>query len=288
MISAVIREKLRDPSYLDQHMIAAAIVRDIGKVPWYDAHFLARFEAAKRYLAMVRPDVLSEFVAGFAPLRPPAGFKVREIDRLFEPHQFAAMLEIARSIPDNRLELHEIADFGRNVVHDHEYYTQVQAQIVPLVSELAGRELEPGYNFLSLYGADGRCDPHMDEPEAMYTLDICLDQSGPWPIHFSNIVDWPDATLMQGWDPRSVLADPAITFTPYALEPNKAILFNGSSQWHYRDSIAPGGFCTLLFMHYFPKGCGDLVRPRFWARHFGWAELEPLCDIFAEAYDRTS
>ncbi len=34
--------------------------------------------------------------------------------------------------------------------------------------------------------------PHMDAPDAMWTLDICLEQSEPWPISFSQPVDWPE------------------------------------------------------------------------------------------------
>lgn len=258
-------------------------MKGVRQLPWYDAHFLRRFEAAKQYLALLAPDVLDEFVAGFAPLRPPADFAIRKVDALFDTATRAQIVEIARNIPAQQLERHEIIDFGRHVVHDHPTFIALQRAILPRVSELAGRQLEAGYNFLSLYGGAGKCDPHMDEPISMYTLDYCIEQSEGWPIRFSNIVDWPQASEMAQWQPDQVLENPALSFETQILEPGEAILFNGSSQWHYRDSITPGGFCSLLFFHYYPKGCHDLVWPRHWARYFDMPVLAPLCDMFAEA-----
>ena len=52
------------------------------------------------------------------------------------------------------------------------------------------------------------------------------------------------------------------------------------SQWHYRRPKVAGGFCHLLFFHYYPEGCADLVEPSRWAAHFAVPELGPLCDLF--------
>jgi hypothetical protein len=85
------------------------------------------------------------------------------------------------SLRPTDLELHEARTFGRFVVHDHPYFTELQQHIVPLVSAAVGEPVEAAYNFLSLYGGLGVCPPHMDSPEAKWTLDLCLNQSAPWP-----------------------------------------------------------------------------------------------------------
>lgn len=287
MLSPAIRDRLADPDYLEQHMIAVAALRGVAEVPWYDAHFLRRFEAAKHYLSHVKPEAVDDFVAGFAPLRTHPDFAIQRVSPLFDDDRFAEILRHLHAIPEARLERHEVENFGRDIVHDLPFFSEIQRELLPLAEKLAGRALEPGYNFLSLYRGEGRCEPHLDEPEAMFTLDICLEQSAEWPIHFSRLIAWPDAAEMAAHDPSALRTDPAMRWETHALQPNEALLFCGPSQWHYRNQIAPGGFCNLLFLHYFPKGCGDLVRTERWAEHFGWPELAPLCDIFAEFNDAT-
>jgi hypothetical protein len=284
MLSEAAREKLRDPAYFALHTQAFAAIRDVGAFKWYDSNFLRRYEAAKKYLAMVRPEALAAFVAGFEPIRPPRDFAVRLIDDLFDPATRAIILDISRSVEPTGTEqaANECRKFGRQVVWDHPFFRDLQRELVPLVSELAGRELVPGYNFLSLYGGTGKCDPHMDEPISMYTLDYCIDQSEEWPIHFSRLVDWPSLEDVREWDKQALTSDPELEFAPHVLKPNQALLFNGSSQWHYRDAIAPGGFCNLLFFHYFPAGCEAIVVPAKWAEAFDIPELGPLCDLFTK------
>lgn len=44
----------------------------------------------------------------------------------------------------------------------------------------------------------------------------------------------------------------------------EAILFSGSSQWHYRDPLPAScsqSFCNLAFFHFIPKGFGQLIKP---------------------------
>lgn len=284
MFSATIKQRLREPAYLDLHLAAVAAVGTLGPPPFYDAHFLRCFAAAKTFLGNVRPDALAGFIDGFAALKPLPGTQIAKAADFFSPAMHHQIEDFVRAVPQQRLEQHELEGFGRHVVHDDAWFTGLQHDILGRVEEMAGRQLVPGYNFLSLYGGKGVCELHMDEPMSMYTLDYCISQSGPWPIHFSNLVDWPGRELMASWTPANVLDDPAITFTTHALQPNEALLFIGSSQWHYRAPITPGGFCNLLFFHYYPAGCDDLVRPRRWPAHFGLPELEPLIDLFAEIY----
>lgn len=165
------------------------------------------------------------------------------------------------------------------MVHDHPFFTELQERTVALVSEAAGEPVEASYNFLSLYGRLGVCPAHMDSPESKWTLDLCVNQSAPWPIHFSQVCPWPESEMGAPQDAdweSQIKRSPSLHFTAHTLQPGQAALFSGSSQWHYRDAIskAPGGqVCDLLFFHFIPRGTAELVRPRNWARLFDIPEL---------------
>lgn len=282
MTSHEVLEQLKDPAYLDLHMVAVASMLKVGRVPWYDGYWLREFEAAKHFLHKVRPDAVERFVAGMEPLRPPKDFGISVIDRLFDEAKCAKIIEVLRSIPQAERNAEESWSFGRDLVRDHPCFTEIQAELLPLVCELTGLELVSSYNFLSLYKQAGKCDPHMDEPSAMFTLDYCIEQSVDWPIHFSEVVEWPSVEDSQDWDPSDVTEDPNLSFQSYTLKPNQALLFTGSSQWHFREEIPQQGFCNLLFFHYFPAGCESLVQPLSWPKHFDIPELVALCDLFKD------
>lgn len=284
MLNEATKTKLRDPDYFALHLKAAQAIREAACFQWYDSNFLRRFEAAKLYLAEVLPEKLAQFVDGFDPVRPPHDFAVQEISDLFDDEMRERIVAISRSVKSGDMitDDFERANFGRLVVWDHPYFLELQDTLTSRVSDLAGRQLEPGYNFLSLYGGEGKCDPHMDEPYSMYTLDYCIEQNCDWPIWFSRTVDWPTLETAREWDSGRLKDDASLAFTPKVLKPNNAVFFSGSSQWHYRDAIPAGGFCSLLFFHYYPAGCEALVVPQKWSAHFGIPELEPLCDLFGE------
>ena len=280
-----ITARLSDPVYLDRHLLALAVLRGFQMAPWYDSHFLRYFEAAKAYLKEAAPDRLDSFVAGFAPLQKAANNSgVQPVSGVFEDEVHETIQRFIRNLPQDQLELHEEEQFGRRIVHDHQFVAQLQEAMLPRVSQLAGEPLEVGYNFLCLYGQNGVCEPHMDEPISMYTLDYCIDTNVQWPIHFSKRTDWPDAATMRNWRSDDIHNDPALEFAPHVMEPKQAILFNGSAHWHYRDPIPAGGHSHLLFFHFHPKGVGRLVRPPLWHHHFDLPELQPLCDLFDDHY----
>lgn len=285
MLDEATRTKLRDPAYFALHTRAVSAIRTAGQFEWYDSNFLRRFEAAKLYLAQVRPDALDRFIEGFGPIRPPMDFHVQDIADLFDLETVERILEISRAAKpgEDADDKFEAEYFGRVVIWDDPYLLELQANLLDRMSQIAGRPLATGYNFLSLYGGSGRCEPHMDEPFSMYTLDYCIEQSDDWPIYFSKPVDWPTRDTARNWDAEALKADKSMAFAPKVLKPNQAVFFSGSSQWHYRDPITPGGFCSLLFFHYYPVDCEGLVSPHRWAEHFGLPELAPLCDLFGKA-----
>lgn len=283
MANTDLPSRLRDPGYFALHLQAAAAIREVGQLGWYDSHFLRRIEVARRYLAQVRPDALGEFTEGLAQLRPRPGFREMLLEDVFSPATCAAIIAECRAaepVRDAR-QAGENTSFGREVMWRLPFFLELQERIRPWVAELAGQELVSSYNFLSRYGAEGRCDLHMDAAEAAYTFDYCIDQDAVWPIHVSRVVDWLGGEVPATFAPEQIIADPGLDFAKHLLRPNQALLFNGASQWHYRRPKAGGGYCHLLFFHYYPAGCQNLVVPARWADHFDIPELGPLCDLFS-------
>jgi len=252
--------------------------------PWYDSVWLSRYEEAKAIIRTARPDALASFVDAFRILHTRPDFKVQFFEHPFDAATMEEIRLVTASLRPTDLELHEARRFGRFVVHDHPFFTELQQRTVPWVSEAVGEPVEAKYNFLSLYPSKGVCAVHMDAPEAKWTLDLCIDQAAPWPIYFSAVQPWPDSVAEawrnEGWE-NNIKQSRSLEFTSHTLEPGQAVIFSGSSQWHYRDPMPEASgkqFCTLLFFHFIPKGTAELVRPKNWARLFGIPELAVLAE----------
>lgn len=263
--------------------------REEGMYPWYDSLWLHDYTMARRRFKALRPHALADFERAMAVLRTRPDFQVRQFEKVFDEETMARIRAAVMSLSPAQLELHEAQTFKRFVVHDHPYFNELQRKLVPFVSEAAGEEVEPFYNFLSLYSAMGVCEVHMDTPEAKWTLDLCIDQNAPWPIWFSDTLPWPDGdedpSLLnpdkKAWA-EAFKASGQVAFKPYAMEPGQAILFSGSSQWHYRDAMPKASgraFCDLLFFHFVPAGSAELSIPANWARLFDFPEL---ADVLTE------
>ncbi len=255
----------------------------LPQFPWYDSPWLSAYVRARQIVQAVAPEQLDAFESRLAVLAAPADFNIKTVDNALTGTELADLRALIRSLQDDDLEQHELLQFGRLVYHDHPRVEAIQARLTALVSELAGEAVEPGYNFLSLYNKLGVCQVHMDAPFAKWTLDICIDQSAPWPIHFSQVVPWPASlTLSEDDWQRELREDPSLHFSEHVLTPNQALLFAGANQWHYRDRLPRGqgdAFAHLLFLHYIPAGCAELVDPANWARLFDVPELAELAAI---------
>lgn len=252
-----------------------------SRLPWYDSVWLTKYLAAESVVRRIRPDALPWFVEAFKVFRTRSDFGVKLLERPFDEETLAAIRRTVASLRPADLELHETRHFGRFVVHDHPFFTEFQERTVGLVSDVVGEPVEAAYNFLSLYTASGVCPVHMDSPQAKWTLDLCIDQSAPWPIYFSQVRPWPEPpgeAWGADWD-AGIRSLPDHRFTSYSLLPGQAVIFSGSSQWHYRDAMPRVGtnpFCKLLFLHFIPRGTAELVKPKNWARLFGIPELAEI------------
>ena len=248
--------------------------------PWYDSSWLTKYQRAKDVIRRVQPEKLPDFVAALSGLRTGADFRTKRIPGLFDDATMATIRQTIATFQLTDLELHELKRFGRFVVHDHPFFTELQKRTIDLVSEAAGEPVEASYNFVSLYKKLGVCAVHLDAPKAKWTLDLCIEQSAPWPIHVSQVVPWPEGLTLKEDDWQGAIKEsPDHEFTSYNLEPGEALIFSGSSQWHYRDPLQLDGkehFCSLVFFHFVPKGMLETVRPKNWARLFGIPELADL------------
>jgi hypothetical protein len=255
--------------------------------PWYDSIWLSQYVAAKTCLGEVCPQRLPGFVSALAPLKTRPDFQVQQLRQVLGGDVVSGIKELIGSLPADKLELHEVSGFGRFVVHDQPALGALQASMVDLVSDRVGEAVEASYSFLSLYTKLGRCPVHMDAPSAKWTLDICIDQSEPWPLHLSQTVGWPEEFASHGGDwSEQIKLDSGHVFTAYTLEPGDAVIFSGASQWHYRDSLSRAGgpsFSTMLFFHFIPKGMRDLVSPENWGRIFEVPELTQVVEAAQRA-----
>ena len=248
-----------------------------GGLRWYDSLWLGSFFDAQAILRRVAPERLEEFEAAMRVFRCPPDQSLEVVRGFLDDARLEEIRAVVRSIPRHEFKIHELSRFGRLVVHDWPEFNAIHETLVGIVSEMAGEEVEPSYNFLSLYTHKGVCEPHLDAPFAKWTLDVCLDQSAPWPIHVSRIVDWPgeEFELASNW--RDLIKDdPSLGFRPVTLMPGDAVLFSGPNQWHYRDPyVQVGGkpHCDLMFFHFVPKGTRRLVDPDNWAELFDVPEL---------------
>lgn len=252
-------------------------------VPWYDGGWISAYHQALRILSPY-PTELRAFKDQMEPLRTPVTYDVNVLRELLSEDNHTELKQILHRMKAEQFDNQEIFRFGRKIIQNHPEFTLWQQKFTDLVSEIVGEKVEPAYNFLSLYNNLGVCEPHIDAPVAKWTLDICLEQSGEWPISISQVVPWPDnetlgeQALDENWQ-RTIFDNPELKFTSYSLRERDAILFAGSSQWHFRNRIPNAtaqNFCHLLFFHYIPEGAWSYILPGSWAEIFGVNELEIL------------
>lgn len=251
---------------------------------WYDAYWQVAYECALRFLSRAYPAKAEAFVEALATFRIAPDFTARQLAAFFEPERIAEIRDLIEGLPKSELETYELLPYGRLVLHDHPYFADLQAQLVGPVGEAVGEPVEASYNFLSLYNNLGVCDLHMDAPSAKWTLDVCIDQSAPWPLHISGVQRWPFRLddLPEDWRTAVLTKE---RFSSYVLEPGDALLFGGSAQWHYRERIprvSANNFCHLIFFHFTPAGAGPLAEPELWSELFGVPELRELVAISYE------
>ena len=253
-----------------------------NKYPWYDSEWLDSYVLAKEIIQKYNPSMLEEFINKTDILKTRSDFKIINKSKMFDKTTYKEIQNVIKEVQDNNSDKEEFFRFGRKVVWDNSYLNELQIKLTNYVSEVVQEPVEPSYNFLSLYNNLGVCGVHMDAPYAKWTLDVCINQSEKWPIYFSRIQDWPEKykTVEDNWQ-NQIKSDVTNDFSKYELKENEAVVFSGSSQWHYRDRILKSqknNYCHLAFFHYIPEGSSDIVDPSRWAGLFKTPELSELPD----------
>ena len=271
---------------VDGHVDRRAAQQD-HPYPWYDSWWLASYFEAQTIIRRLKPEALADFIRALEPLQTNPTFRTTLLDQPFDADTLDAVRKVVKSLRPSDLELHEARAFGRFVVHDHPMFLELQRRAEPIVSDAVGEPVEASYSFLSLYSPRGVCAVHLDAPQAKWTFDLCIDQSAPWPIHLSDVRPWPDPDELSGyagqdgqddWQEK-IKSSSSLEFSDVSPRAGQAVVFSGSSQWHYRDPIDPAdgsAFCTLLFLHFIPRGTANLLDPRHWAALVGVPELAAL------------
>jgi hypothetical protein len=253
-----------------------------SEFPWYDSLWLKAYTQTKSILSKRSPTASTEFVDAMNVFRVSPIFNETQVNSILSEPLLERVRTIISNVDPALYEKHEFLRFGRLVIHDLPEFSTMQQELTSLVEQAVGEPVEASYNFLSLYNNLGKCDLHMDAPYAKWTLDTCINQSALWPIYFSDVVPWPENfTPEDDWQSK-IIASPERKFREYTLEPNQAVIFAGSSQWHYRKRIEQHfkqNFCHLLFMHFIPLGTNELVNPKNWAKLFSAPELNGIDDV---------
>lgn len=268
---------MADDRRKQQFVLANVLLDRAEAIGWYDAAFLHLFEAARSMLARTNPSRIDDFVAAFAPLRTDPGFRTRHERNFLSEDQYRNMVDRVRSLRVDQFKRTETSLFGRSIVHDLPALAPLHRALADWVSGTVGEPVVPAYSFLSRYTNQGVLTPHLDQPISKWTIDICIEQNVLWPIHLSRVIDWPTIDTLPT-SSADLIADADLAFQDYTLEPNGALLFSGSAQWHHRHPMpaVDDGYCTLIFLHYHPAGCEALVDPARWADHFDLPELAVL------------
>ena len=93
--------------------------------PWYDSHWLTEYARAVDVVRTVSPGLLDAFVDAFRVFHTPPGFKSLLIERVLDDDTLQTIRRVVASLRPSDLELHETRSFGRFVVHDHPFFTEL-------------------------------------------------------------------------------------------------------------------------------------------------------------------
>src|SRR5579871_2162408 len=110
--------------------------------PWYDSVWLSKYEEAKNIIRAARPEILPAFIEAFRVLHTRPDFKVKFLEHPFDADTLTEIKRVTASLHPTDLELHEARRFGRFVVHDRPFFTELQERTVPWVSEIVGEPVE--------------------------------------------------------------------------------------------------------------------------------------------------
>jgi hypothetical protein len=180
--------------------------------------------------------------------------------QLFDPITHEALKAFIRDrVPMMSVGVDEI-DFVRRYAHNVPYFVNIHRQLTEFASEQFGEPLKPSYSFLSMYDDNGTCPLHIDRPQCYRTIDYLIqqDQSEQWPIRIGETMTDEQRQALDDSGTGHPQTEEEIaeriaaeTWTDVLLEPNDAVLYSGTHQWHYRPERLKGR-ADLVFFHFVP------------------------------------
>ena len=104
----------------------------------YDSYWLSKYLVAKQFIATHYPEKLEEFVTRLDVFRTDPNFIVKELPEILSQDVLDFIKKIIQNMPQSKLQLHEIENFGRHVLHNSPIFNKVHATLTDRVSDLVG------------------------------------------------------------------------------------------------------------------------------------------------------
>jgi hypothetical protein len=116
--------------------------------------------------------------------------------------------------------------------------------LTPIMSQIAGRELLPTYDYFRIYREGDICRVHSDRYSCEHSLSLTLDYSDgvPWGLEVEKAPSTPSARVepdFGGQDHASI-----------AMEVGDAVVYRGVDHRHGRTQPNPNGWSAHLFLHW--------------------------------------
>jgi len=282
-------EKLRaallahdDPHERSEILRAALLVAKMPQLPWYDARISQRIEVARRFLAGNHPRVLARLELALSHLVVDPQFHL-ESRAAFLPSDALASLTAAIDRHSTDMHDEEMPMLGRLKINDLPAFEPARELAQRWVEDRTGLEVVPTYTMFVRYGAQGKLPVHLDSPDSHFTVGIRLGHASNWPITCSAVQTWPPDVDPQAWSGEALQNDLSLGWRTIDPEPNEAILFSASTQWHWRGPMPSGSDrpYDMLYCSFIAREGRYILSPEGWTEGLGIDELRPLATVYA-------
>ena len=155
------------------------------------------------------------------------------IQNVFEEEYFNELKKYLYNKKEDREGFVYDANFGRTTYHssranENEIFVESARKLVPKAKELFNSEkLDFSYCLFSIYkGNRANLYYHVDDNACTYTIDLCIHQNTPWPLH---VVD-----------------------QEFVLDENEAVCYYGEDQYHWREKFPDpkNNEVAMIFYHF--------------------------------------
>lgn len=121
--------------------------------------------------------------------------------------------------------------------------------LTPLVSQLAGRDLLPSFDYFRIYQKGDICRLHTDRPSSEHSLSMTLGYSDnqPWSLDIAQLPsDGPVSKLDEDFGEEP--------YNSIKMKVGDAVLYRGVERRHGRVTPNPNRSSSHLFLHWVERG----------------------------------